>query len=186
MADWPKDVLDFAPFGGFSTAGEGCPVADLLLTTGPGMTSNANVWPLANLAMYFPIVTRREITLYQLGWQNGGAVTGHVDVGVYDNNQNRLVSAGSTVQSPISTIQLVDIADTTLPPGVYYLAMVADTGTGQNFRGTTVGSGNTGTLRACGAAQQATAFPLPSTATFAAITQIMVPLVFGAIEGATI
>lgn len=182
MSDWPKDVADFSPFGAFSTASEGSQVTDMLMTWGQQFSS-ATGWPNASLAMYVPIVVRDQITVYQLGWLNGSSVAGNIDAGIYDRTLARLVSAGSTAQSGTSAIQLVDIADTTLAPGVYYLAMSADS-TSTNLMGTGGGL-PAANYRTCGVAQQASALPLPSTATFAAMAQTRVPLLFGAIEGAT-
>jgi hypothetical protein len=182
MPDWPDDTIDFSAFGVLSTAGEGSQAADMVLASGPTFTASTP-WVQANMAIYLPVVVRRQLTVYQLGWVNGSSVSGNIDVGIYDRNFNRLVSAGSTAQAGTNAIQLVDIADTTLTPGVYYLAMAMDNTSGGI---TMTGAGPTGShYRSCGVAQQASAFPLPSAATFAAMAQNRVPLILGAIAGAT-
>lgn len=177
MSDWPKDVIDLSAFGTFSTAGEGSPLADAASAVGGIFNSDAAC--TASLATFVPIVVRRQVTVYQLGWFNGNTASGNVDVGVYDRNWNRLVSSGSTAQGTISVVQAVDTADVTLPPGLYYLAQVLDNGTGHVFQSNLTAS----YLRAAGVMQQAAAFPLPATVTPVVPTSINAPLIFGAIEG---
>jgi hypothetical protein len=185
MSDWPKDLTDQTPFGVLSTAADGSGAAEYAMSASVTFTAGTG-WGAANYACYCPVVVRQAITVYQLGWVNGSSVAGNFDVGIYDKALNRLVSSGSTAQAGTSTVQLADITDTSLPPGLYYLAMSSDTASGNPFLRMAFSAGAVG--RAFGCAQQASAFPLPSTATFAAfganITQI--PLLFGAIEGATI
>lgn len=62
----------------------------------------------------------------QLGWQNGTAAGGNHDIGVYDLSWNRLVSSGSTAGSGNSVWQWVNVTDTALAPGRYYLAIARD------------------------------------------------------------
>lgn len=183
MTDWPANITEFSPFGSFSTAGEGSMLADFMNGIGIAF-GTSTTYPAANLAQYFPIIVRRSITVTKLGWQNGSAVSGNLDAGIYDSNQNLLVSAGSTAQAGTSVLQIVNTTDVTLAPGLYYLAIAADTTSGNNLQqSSTVGAN---VFRACGCAQQASAFPLPNPATFAANVQTRVPLVFGAIQGAII
>lgn len=89
-------------------------------------TFSAGAWPSANLAIALPITVNVQVTVYQIYWENGATVSGNIDVAIYDQNWNRKVSAGSTAQSGVSTAQAVDIADTTLSAGVYFMAMSVD------------------------------------------------------------
>lgn len=181
MPEWPKDVVDFTPYASLSTGDENCPVADLLSAAGL-LFSVAGTWASANLALYIPILVRTPVTIYQLAWANGATLGSNVDVGVYDgSSKTRLVSTGSTAQSGSSALQAVDVADTPVPPGLHYLAMAMDTNTpGQvNRANLTTGIGG----RLSGIAQQALAFPLPSTATFATYAQSLVPFITAAIQG---
>lgn len=183
MADWPKDTLDVTPRGILSTSDENCPLIDLLTTYGLQFSS-PGIWPVANTALYFPVLVRAPVTIYQMAWTNGGTLGSNVDAGIYDGGSKaRLVSTGSTAQSGASTLQAVDVADTLIPPGLHYLAMVMDSTTGQVSR-TSVSA--TAGLRVCGAAQQASAFPLPSTATFAPIAVTLFPLIMAAIAGSVL
>lgn len=181
MSDWPKDTLDFAPYGTLSTGDENCPLADMLAATSV-VFSNAGSWPLANLAFYIPVLVRAPVTVYQLAWGNGSTLGSNVDVGIYDGSSKaRLVSTGSTPQSGASQVQAVDVADTPIPVGLHYLAMAVDgAGPGLVYRGNVA---STPALRASGVAQQASAFPLPSTAAFATVQQGTMPLIIAAIAG---
>jgi len=133
------------------------------------------VYPTANLALYVPFSVMKPITVTLLWWYNGAAVNGNVDCGIYDISGTRIISTGSTVQAVVSSIQSVDIADIQIGPGNFYLAIALDNIVGTLFRGTlymNIGPAVTGM------AQEANAFPLPATATFAQITGNYIP-VFG-------
>ncbi len=90
----------------------------------PGLAA----WPAANLVIFVPFWIPEATTFTKMFWNNG-AVAGNVDVGIYGTDQTRLVSMGSTAVAGANATQIVDIADTTLARGRYYMAMVADTGT---------------------------------------------------------
>lgn len=60
--------------------------------------------------------------VHRLAWRNGSAPGSSWDIGIYDTAFNRKVSTGNTTGSGV--IQVVDVTDTALAPGKYYLAMV--------------------------------------------------------------
>lgn len=128
----------------------------------------SGTWPTANTAIFVPFVVYTPIIAVKMGIANGAAVSGNVDVGIYDDQQNRLVSMGSTAQSGVSAIQSFDITDTTLQPGVYFMAMNMDNTTGTNTRW---GTGVAGASGGFGVYNQAVgAVTLPATAAFASPT----------------
>lgn len=130
----------------------------------------ANAWPAANLGIYVPFVIDEPSTVRQMAWENGG-VAGTTDIGIYDRNGKLLVSLGATTNA--GSIQVANIADTALPPGLYYAAMVASTVTTQTYWSGLIAAG---TLRCCGVQQQAIgAATLPATATFAAVANGLLP-----------
>lgn len=143
-----------------------------------GLTWHGNLsaaWPLANLAIFIPFLIFSKITVLKMYWINGSApVSGNVDVGIYDHNGKRRVSSGSTAKSGgANALQVVDIADTNLEPGFFYLAMACDS-TNNIERWTVV---NAEACRSLGILQQQTAFPLPDPAVFAAMAQNYIPVV---------
>jgi len=129
-----------------------------------------------NLAVYFPVPVSERCRITRLWWVNGNTLNGNVDVGVYDSEANRLVSTGSTVQAGVSTAQIVTIATTDLPAGICYFAFVANSGTARYLTGGSLANGPNVGIR-----QQASAFPLPATATFASCVTTPLPK-FGAIK----
>ena len=131
-------------------------------------------WPSANLAIYIPVEIYEPVTVVKMAVNNGSVVSGNIDVGIYDALGNKLASAGSTAQTGTSAIQIFDITDTLLLPGLYYMAVALD-----NTTGTLAGfqSGTAQVLEGAGLFQQASAFALPSPATYAAMAQTVVPLV---------
>lgn len=154
------------------------PLSEESIVNGIRAYSSATVasttFPAANLAIYVPFIVPRgqNFTAYQLIIGNGGAVSGNLDLGIYSEAWALLTSAGSTAQSGTNTVQAVNITDYYLAPGRYYMAIAMDNTTG------TTNAINTGTAPGAamlGVAQEASAFPLPSTATPALFTQTNIP-----------
>lgn len=138
-------------------------------------TFNASTaWPTSNLAMFFPVEVYQPITIVKMMVNNGTAVSGNIDVGIYDASGNKRVSAGSTAQAGTSAIQIFDITDTLLFPGLYYMAVALDNTTGTLSGWSTP---NAIDLAPAGIFQQASAFALPSPATFAVTAQVFIPLI---------
>jgi hypothetical protein len=127
-------------------------------------TTSSRTWGVANSAVYIPFINPATAVIKKLFHGNAAVVSGNIDVGIYDEDGNRLVSAGSTAQAGTSTIQAFDVTDITIPPGRYYIAVAFDntTGTSQSWLMQT-------TMPGWGLAYQTAAFPLPATATFAAL-----------------
>lgn len=133
----------------------------------------STAWPLANLALFVPFEIYRWWTLQNFLAVNGATVSGNVDVGVYDDDGERLVSMGSTAQSGTSAEQLFNLADYPLSPTTpnCYLAMSMD-----NTTGTVQAWTPTAPFAAClGVLEMTSAFPLPPTATFALSTRAFIP-----------
>jgi hypothetical protein len=130
-------------------------------------------WPTASLAIYYPFSVTQNVTFSTLFCLNGTVVSGNVDVGVYTQDGRKIVSSGSTVQAGTSTLQVFTVAATTLGPGTYYMALALDNTTATIFRGIV---GQVLRTRFTGMMQQATAFPLPTTATPAIIGQDYIPM----------
>lgn len=131
---------------------------------GLALTSVVNAaWPSANLLIGYPVRLFSPAILTKLWIYNGTTASGNLDLGVYDARGTKIVSSGSTLQAGTSALQVIDITDTPLGPGDFYVcgAMNGITGTvmmstwGHNSQG-----------YAQGQIQMVTAFPLPATATF--------------------
>lgn len=136
-----------------------CDGADIQGQGAPGSAT----WPTANRAQYFPFTLEEKETIFQFAWLNGTAVSGNVSVAVYDITKKQLIE-GHTAQAGTSVIQLLDIADTTLAAGNYYMGMSMDNTTGQMFRSI---QPTAMILQACGVQTQTGAYPLPDPAVFA-------------------
>lgn len=138
-------------------------------------TYASNNWIAVNVAVFIPFWITEAVVATKMYWQNGAAVAGNIDVGIYDEAGNALVTKGNTLQAGISNIQTVDITDTVLSRGNYYMAMSSDTsGVTQKVVASTQGA-----LAeiAFGFLEQATANPLPTpTATFAKYTRNFWPI----------
>lgn len=83
-------------------------------------------WNVANDPFAIPFTLPHGGVVKQLGWLNGSSAGGQHDIGVYDTAFNRLVSAGSTTGTGNNAWQWVNVTDTALKPGRYYLAIVRD------------------------------------------------------------
>ncbi len=138
-----------------------------------GRLSTSAVWPVANTAIYVPVSIPSIVTAYQISIQVA-TQSGNCDVGIYDEIGNRLVSSGSTLVGAAG-IQLFNITDTVLVPGVYYLAMNCDNTTASFFRN---GRAPQQTVP-YGLKQQAVgAVTLPNPATFAVTAQSYLPVLY--------
>ena len=130
------------------------------------VSTNTGAWPSANRAYYWPFQVGVTVTAYQMAIL---VITqsGNLDVGIYDENANRLVSMGSTAVGAAG-IQTFDIANTVLTPGTYFAAMCVDNITASFGR---ISAPDVASHRAIGTQQQAVgAVTLPDPATFASPT----------------
>ena len=150
-------------------------------SAGFGYTGSA-AYPVANLAILIPFVLAVPFTVVKMFTLNGATVSGNLDVGIYTNEGGaspvlcKIVSMGSTIQAGVSDIQELDIADTQLPSGSYYMALVLDNVTGTFFRSLIE---NASIAAACGVRFKTTAFPLPATITVLDDAQTHYMPVFG-------
>lgn len=133
----------------------------------------SGAWPSANTAIFIPFGIAAPIVVEKMFIHNGATVSGNVDVGIYDESGNRLVSSGSTAQAGVSALQVFDVTNTNLYPGRYFLAVTFD-----NTTGTILVTSMPGTSqKSFGVLQRTLAFPLPVTVTFQASSLSPVPLV---------
>lgn len=96
--------------------------------------SASGAWFSANDPLAIPFAVRETCVVHQLGWFNGSSAGGSFDVGVYTTSFARLVSTGSTAGSGSASFQWVDVADTTLLPGRYFLVMVINATTANRIQ----------------------------------------------------
>ena len=129
-------------------------------------------WPTANRAFLYPCYLDRPVTIAQFFVHNGATASGNLDIGLYTEGFARVISSGSTAQSGTSALQVIDVTDTTVRPGRYYLGVVMDNTTGTMVRANQNGQW----LKPAGVLQMDTAFALPATFTPASMTQSFVPL----------
>lgn len=138
-----------------------------------GLTSSS-AWGTANLAVYIPFEVYNPLSIVNGAFTVGTVVAGNVDLGIYNSFGDLLTSAGSTLVTGASTINILNFTDVTLNPALYYMAIAFDTTT---VTLTTFTSLSNPELRSIGVFQQTTAFPLPATAVFALNTQTQIPFV---------
>jgi hypothetical protein len=126
----------------------------------------SGTWPTTDLGFYHPVYVPTTCTARRVWWANGATVNAsyNVDVGIYADNGRRpgalIVSAGSTAQGTANQVQFVDVTDTTLAPGLYWIAVACSSTSATIFRI------NPGLARAPGLYfTEASAVPLPATAT---------------------
>lgn len=91
--------------------------------------STGTAWGTQYRAIYVPLCVPRRCVVRTLGASMSTTSTGNIDIGLYDAGGTRLVSSGSVAKSASSGVQVVDITDTTIGPGLYFLALNNDTTT---------------------------------------------------------
>lgn len=138
-----------------------------------GSTPGSGAFPAANDAIYIPVPIKFQVRVRSIYWINGNTATGNVDAGIYTKAGGRIYSTGSTAQTGTSTPQWVNMTDFVLGPGMYYLAIALSSSSGTLQR-QNAGINN---MISLGCAKQASAFPLPATATFATITASYLPAI---------
>lgn len=145
----------------------GVPFATLL----QGQPAGTVNWPANNDAIFVPFAISRPVLVKRMFSVNGSAVSGNIDVGIYTVDGARIVSIGSTAQSGTNALQFFNITDTPLSPGRYFMACALSSTSGRVFRY------NTSIIlqQQLGVVKMATAFALPSSATFATVTTTYVP-----------
>src|SRR5690349_8145597 len=123
-------VSPFAP-GTFGTLDIGC-MATQAMIANRQLATTAAAWPAANRALYFPCIVSAPCTVYKLAVYVG-ASAGNVDMGLYDEQGAKIRTAaddnGGTApaMAGTSTLQVFDITDQNINPGIYYLAFVCST-----------------------------------------------------------
>lgn len=141
-----------------------------------GMTTSfaTGTYTTASTAIAIPLVITHPFVVRKVFWHNGTtATTDSADVGVYTEAGARLVSGGGTAISGAASVQEVDVTDTALKPGRYWLAYVQNGTTATPVR---CAFGSAAVARMIGSAGMASAYPLPSTFTFAAATILTLPM----------
>jgi hypothetical protein len=131
----------------------------------PASNPASGAFESANRAIYMPVLVPVACAAQRLWWANGSAVSAayNVDCGIYADAGfkpgARLVSTGSTAQGTANQVQFVDITDLHLVPGLYWIALACSSVSASFFRLSypQVAKG----MRL----QQASALPLPATAT---------------------
>lgn len=131
-----------------------CDIINLVSTTGA-------VWPVASKALFCAFAVEFPVLAQKMAVQVT-TQAGNIDMGIYDEKGNRIVSKGTTATAAAG-LQVLDITDTLLLPGTYYMAMACDSATAAFARL----NPTTALSRIMGLQEMATAFVLPATATFA-------------------
>lgn len=146
------------------SAGAITPLGDLNTLAGSmaalDLSTGSAVWPGVNAVIVLPFSLPYAATFSRVSWFNGAAVSGNLDVGIYNEDGTKIVTNGSVAQAGISTIQVVNLTSTPLAAGSYLFAMVFDNTTAQMTRWTT---SNGTTFAALGVMAATNAFPLPAT-----------------------
>lgn len=170
MTDFPSPSLAGGHRGVLSPVAPLTALSDVGALCGLGYGTTATTWT-ANRAVFQPVYTWRPVTItnmvIRVQTQNG-----NVDVGIYDWNNNLLVSSGSTAVAAAG-VQTFDVTDTPLDPGYYKIAFSCSSSTAA-FRSNAIA---VATARMCGLEQQLSAFALPNPATTAAYATALAPLV---------
>lgn len=143
-----------------------------------GTTPASSTFPASNDALFVPMCIQQGVLVKRLFSINGGTASGNIDMGIYSKDGARIVSIGSTAQSGTNAPQFFDITDTFLGAGLYYLAVAMDNTTGTLFRA----NQSVTKQQAIGMAKATSAFALPASVTFAAVTGTFIPLIGAEVE----
>lgn len=126
-------------------------------------------WPNANTAILIPFELPQAATVTAASYYSN-STTGNIDIGVYTFAGTRLVSSGSTAAATGWTN--IDLTDTLLQPGRYYMAFVRSA-TASTFSVAPASPIDA----AMGVKRQNSALPLPATATLIDAVNSYIPVV---------
>lgn len=134
MADFPAPSLPAPPIlTPFHPDSIGS--ANQILNNSSAAAAASATWAAANTGFFYPFTLTQFATAYKLLFYVGATSSGNIDMGIYDSQFNRIVSMGSTAMSAsTNAVQALDITDTLLSPGDYFLAVACDNTTGTCFR----------------------------------------------------
>lgn len=170
MSDWNRVLLPpFFMISPFSPESIGGHIAFQSLTT---MTP-ASGTVTQNQAYFFPFRLDVGATAVKMACVIGATANGNIDVGIYDDGFNYIISSGATAQGSTNTLQEFDITDTELPPGIYWMAVSLSSATGTVFRTNGADEISVSHLPCY---QQASAHPLPTTSATPIISGESIPV----------
>lgn len=100
-----------------------------------GTAPTSTTWESANRTVYMPLVLTSPCVIRRVWWANGATTTGGatIQVGIYRDTGNFqpgvLIISGSAVQGTASEVQFVDVTDTPIAPGLFWIAITASSTT---------------------------------------------------------
>ncbi len=145
----------------------------MAMTTGLSIAPSSVSWGTANDALYIPFFLPWPYPVERMFWGNGSTTTGNGCCAIYSWGGSQIVTSGSIARTPASGLQYVTVG-MTLPAGGYWFGLSINATTTAVFGSTSV---TAVMARLYGIRKQASALPLPATATFAAPTNAVYPLV---------
>jgi len=123
-------------------------------------------YPLANRANYYPIVFHSDVNIDTFFIVNGNTTSGNICFAIADSAGTRKLTTGSTAMTgSANAIQNYSVTATHFTAGLYFLCLSIDNTTATPARFTT--TFNTPIMITEFAYQEASAFPVPSTISFA-------------------
>ncbi len=175
MSDFPANLI--APQHTIlSSVGTTAQVIDPVIYA--ASAAGSSTWPAVDRAIYVPVWVETEYVATTFSLQVA-IQSGNLDVGIYDEKGNRIVSKGSTavgtgLQTVDLTASVTGTASPLLAPGIYFLAMCCDNTTASFVRILPT----TQAQEICGVQQQALgSVTLGATATFANPASAYVPII---------
>lgn len=172
MGDWPSvlqpPLLIVSPFSQESLGGHYGYQNMTLITPASGTVTQ-------NQAYFFPFRVDIGATAVKMACVIGATANGNIDVGIYDDGFNYLISSGATAQGTTNTLQEFNITDTYLPPGIYWMAVSLSSATGTVFR--SAPSADEVAVSHLPCYQQASAHPLPTTSASPIISGEATPII---------
>lgn len=138
----------------------------------------STAWPTAGLALYIPFYVSAPGLAQGIFVQNGTAVSGNVEVALYDEYGNKIATSGKIAQAGTSAPQYVAFGSPVqLTTGRYYIALMFDNTTSTVLAwGTSAAATNVN--RMLGVLEQTgQSAGLPAAAVFATSARSLLPIV---------
>lgn len=133
---------------------------------------------VANHAHYIPVIFPKSCTLYAVYFAAANG-TGNYDLGLYDGETLALITSTGSTAMTAAGVKTLSLSDYRVKGGkLYYAALALSSTTGQVYR-PAYGAAPTPAMIAAGWGMEASALPLPATATPVTTTAYTVCPFFG-------
>lgn len=146
-----------------------CSLGIVFKTATGGGIPGSRTWGSAKRIAYVPFYLSSPVTIAKVFWHNGATAAGSADCGIYKDAAgvptSLIVNSTLTAQVGTNILQEVNITDTYLVEGAYWMALGFDSSTSTTFSANAATGAHCRSMGMRDETSTATPFVLPASAT---------------------